>query len=261
MSTRWAFIALLATASASLAQPIFFEPTTQDAGSTLADAVFTSGRGLVTQIRGELTFDEAVVGVDIYAVVQVAGETLTVKTTNAFTDFDTILFIFDQDGNAIAFNDDSDDPVYQLQSLVTINSLPVNRRVYIAVTGYQLHPRNAGDPDNFIDPEYIFDPTEGTGIREPVVTDTQLFDWAEFQDQPPALGSYRLEIIGARYAITGDLNLDRTVDTDDAILLISELGRPLIGGPIQNPLSDLSGDSAVSAIDLAELLSNLGVTL
>ncbi|HZN40495.1 MAG TPA: hypothetical protein VFD82_16945 [Planctomycetota bacterium] len=110
-----------------------------DAGQLLPSAQIPVGVGPLVTITGAYGGGEA----DMYQI-QIVSPALFSATTVGGSVGDTQLFLFDENGRGVTFNDDS---AATVQSTITGVNVPVPGRYYLAISGYN---HDAASPAGFI---------------------------------------------------------------------------------------------------------------
>ncbi len=112
-----------------------------DAGDVVATAQGINVNGTLTTISGSLTDND----VDMYRIIITTGASFSATTVNN-SDFDSVLSLVDENGNAVYLNDD--DPIaVSFESTLPAgdaNSPSTNGDVYyVIIHGYDNHPQDA----------------------------------------------------------------------------------------------------------------------
>jgi hypothetical protein len=158
-----------------------------DAGDLPATAQVPLGTGPLTAILGTLQSDT---DADMYCIsVPETGRFL--GTTCFVTSFDTQLWLFDQTGLGLSFNDD-DPGGCGLQSAVTGVFLPGPGEYLIAITSYSNDALNAAGQEIWADSPFgVERQPDGDGAGDPYIVS---WNGGGFSD-----GAYQIDLTGAEY--------------------------------------------------------------
>jgi hypothetical protein len=218
-----------------------------DSGESIPDPGWALGSGSLQSIRGVIEEND----VDLYAI-DITNAAQFSATTVGLADFDTQLFLFDQNGLGVVMDDD--DPLTgALQSRLTSAFVTANGRYYLAISRYNRDPLNALGAPIWNDGPFNVERTpDGPGAGNPL-----LASWAH---TTPVAGRYEIALTGTSFiaAPTGDLDGDGVVDLTDLTILLAHFGT-LGGATLQD--GDITGDGSVDLGDLTLLLANFGVSL
>lgn len=207
---------------------------TDDASESIDTAQTPIGSGPLNQIRGVLNGDEA----DIYKI-QICDHANFSATVVGSTTFDTQMFLFDESGKGVTFDDDSQGT---FQSTITSANIGQDGVYYIAISPYNRDPIDADG--NLIWENMPFDverTPDGPGAANRVAS------WASTNF--PAGGTYRINLTGACYAggtCIADFNGDGFADIfdyDDYVRCFEGDSCP----PGKD--ADITGDNFVDAFD------------
>jgi len=160
-----------------------------DAGSLLDTAQVITGSGEVEAIQGRI---RNYPGVDMYRLWLTGGETFSATVTSA--DFDTQLFLFDEEGFGIYANDN-------LAKGNLLSALPSGDMspeeagtYYLAISRYDRNPRNADGKIFKNLPRYTVHYADGPGADSPLAS------WSRDDDHYGS-GGYYISLSGARGVI------------------------------------------------------------
>lgn len=214
------------------------------AGDSLATAQRAFGTGPLTGIMGVLDEDD----VDIYMIAITDSRNFAASTVGS-TGWDTQLFLFDQEGRAIAMNDDAPG-AGTAESALSNRFVTTNGRYYLAISRSDRDPVNSDRQaiweDRPADEERAPD---GPGAPSPF-----LDHWS---DATPFAGRYEIALNGASFITPcrGDVNGDGRTDLLDLTTLLANFGTA--AGAIYTD-GDLDEDGDVDLADLTELLAGFG---
>ncbi|MEL6702967.1 MAG: DVUA0089 family protein [Bacteroidota bacterium] len=205
------FLALLA--APTFAQHVWNEGT--DAGSLPATAQALDATATpYTAITGTIGQPD---DVDMYRVfiTDPAGFSVTTEPAGIGTLADTRLFLFDENGRGVAFNDDTPGGTGSLRSTLPAGHpfMPTQPGVYyIAISGFETVPLVATSEAIFQDPRsytYSFNGVFTSTVTDPVV------GWLHRGGS--AIGTYQIELAGA--VVPVELTaFDATLDGEAALL-------------------------------------------
>ena len=167
-------------------------------GDLPATAQSTGGLGDLEAIIG--TLPVAFNSVHMYAIKVTDFAIFSATAANAGTsvDFDTMLFLFDESGKGVYFNDDSQPDLADVRSTLPPNDPngpTANGRYYLAITGYGRFPHSSGGsifPENYVF-EDVHGPTGPGGA-------SAIAQW--IGDDLSIDGPYRIDLTGAGFAET-----------------------------------------------------------
>ncbi len=185
MKTALTLLTLLALAASPTSAETWTE--TDDASDLPAGAQIPLGNGPLEQISGTmLSGGDA----DMYRI-RIEEPGIFTATTRDMNSIDTQLWIFDEAGLGISFNDD-DPGLRGLQSTVTGLFIPHAGDYYLAISTFDWDP-NDGIHDLWEDQPYTGErPPDGPGAPGPVA------GWNGFGFYN---GSYTITLTGAGFAI------------------------------------------------------------
>ncbi|MCC6360179.1 MAG: hypothetical protein IT450_15655 [Phycisphaerales bacterium] len=222
--------------------PPYVEPG--DADDTPGTADTPQGSGVLDAIVGNF---DSVADADVYLIAICDAANFSATTVGGTTQ-DTQLFLFNDQGYGVTFNDDSTG----LQSRITSQFVPGNGNYYLGVSRYDNDPIDAGALALWIDTPFGTErQPDGPGAANP---------WVDFDStSATAGGAYRITLTGACYVsggggCSGDLDGDNDRDISDLAILLSQFG--LTGGTFS---ADVDTDGDVDISDLAIMLSVFGI--
>lgn len=217
-----------------------------DAGDTPDTADRPAGSGPLAAIVGNF---DSVGDADVY-LVQICDSGGFSASTVGNTTQDTQLFLFNDQGVGVTFDDDA--PGGGLQSTITSAFVPGNGNYYLAVARYDNDPMDAGGQALWIDTPFgIERQPDGPGAANP---------WVDFDSVSTVTGgAYRITLTGVCFVeggggCSGDLDGDNDRDISDLAIMLSQFGSTGSGFS-----ADLNNDGQVDISDLALMLSNFGL--
>lgn len=165
-----------------------------DAGDLAGTAQMTAGVGALNVITGDYEAN----GIDLFAIriADPAGFAALYVTP---TTFDTQMYLFDINGNGVAFNDDRSGLLSGLMGSDTFTSngsgtlagvLVAGDCYLLGVSRYNRDPRDAGNLAIF--------PNTFTGVHGPIPGSGSLAAWA---NATTAGGAYAIELRGVEYCV------------------------------------------------------------
>jgi hypothetical protein len=220
-----------------------------DAGELPGTAQVVAGSGPLTSITGVHDFDDT----DMYEI-EVANPGVFRATVSSDTDFDTQLFLFDEEGLGVAHHDDVSST--NRRSRLTNMFVQSPGRYYLAISAWNRDP--AASLARFIwndAPSQVERAPDGQGAGDRVE------NWLDPFGTDPG-GAYTLQLEGVNYVqdqapCPGDLNGDGIVGLSDLTVLLANYGTLTGADPGDG---DLDGDGDVDLSDLTAFLSLYGVT-
>lgn len=168
------------------------------------------------------------------------------------TTIDTQIWLFNEAGNGVVFNDDQSNvtPVVR-QSFISNAQVFSNGRYYLAISAYNRDPIDAGGA-------LLWNNTPFDGQRAPdgPAAASPIAAWTG----SGGTGGYVISLTGVCYInnvppCPGDINGDNAVNLTDLATLLTNFGLPSGATLAQG---DIDGDGDVDLTDLATLLSNFG---
>ncbi len=178
---------VLALAALALsAAPVLADWTEQGDAPALHGGQQTVGVGELSRIIGHLDNDDA----DMYCI-QITDPQLFLATTVAGTTMDTQLFLFSPNDMGVTFNDDSQST---LQSTLTNANVSLPGIYFLAVSAYDLDPRDAAGAEIWADSPFGIERTpDGAGAANPLAA------WGGTGFSDP--GDYTINLRGATYHV------------------------------------------------------------
>jgi hypothetical protein len=158
---------------------------------TFANATSTATDPFLTSIFGSVASEDA----DIFAISLTAGQlfqaTSGPPTSNPTAIANTQLFLFDALGNGLVANDNSQLPGQAANyATITAFTVPTTGIYYLAISGFNYDPRDAGN--NFIFPDTT------TGQLVPNSGVGALNNWAVRSGSGSASFSYSIALVNAQ---------------------------------------------------------------
>ncbi|MCC6951422.1 MAG: hypothetical protein IT433_08240 [Phycisphaerales bacterium] len=215
-----------------------------DAGNLPASAQVPSGTDPFSVLAG---FTESNTDVDMYRIRICDAGNFSASSSNPETAGDTQLFLFNDQGLGVTFNDDN--PAGGLTSRITAQFIPGNGDYYLALARYNIDPVDEGGQLLWISaPFNVERAPDGPGAAGSVAA------WTGTGGSSLA---YRIEMTGACFSSTTtpcdpDYNQDGNVDQDDLAYLVNVIG----GG--ENPTNrdpDFNQDGNADQDDYAALVN------
>ena len=221
----------------------FFEEQGGDAPELPGFAAMIGSDGFrrIARITGNLEIN----GVDLFAFHMDDPAAFSATTING-SGIDTQLFLFNENGRAIVFNDNA--AGQNLQSLLTPQFAQSPGTYYLAVSRYDRDPLNPSNVPIWTDtPRDGERPPDGQGANNPIL--------ASWSGATGAGGNYAIYLTGATTLCTGDVSGNGLIDLADLTTQLSNFGAA--NGARWNQ-GNLDGDGDVDLNDLTELLSRYG---
>jgi hypothetical protein len=215
-----------------------------DAGNLPSTAQTPTGTNPFTNLNGNIPNGG---DADMYLINICDSANFSASTTNADTAGDTQLWIFNEQGLGVTFNDDNPSGG-TLLSVISSSFIPGNGNYYLAVSRYNTDPVDEGGNLLWNNTPFNVERTpDGPGAFSAVAA------WLGSS----GTGSYRVNMTGVCFAggnppCDPDMNQDGNVDQDDVAYLINVVG----GGP--NPTNidpDFNQDGNVDQDDVAALIN------
>ena len=219
-----------------------------DAGELPATAQVCSGANALTSIRGVHTFDDC----DMY-LIEISNRGVFSAVVAADANFDTQLFLFDENGFGVTHHDDVSST--NRRSRLSNQFVIENGRYYLAINADNRHAFNStGQRLWNSTPSQTERAPDGPGAGNPIAS------WNDDLGGADDGGVYTINLTGCSFVnepvpCPGDLDNDGDVDLQDLATLLANFGR------LDNPSGaqgNIDGDGDVDLQDLSTLLANFG---